>query len=715
MKINYRLPVSFSDSLRRERNRWILWLPVFFAVGIAWYFSLSFEPPLWAGALVMAAALAGLMMAVKGNGGRSEAFPAILMITAVTAAGFTAAGWRTADVEAPVLAKRIGPTSLTGWVTQVETFPEASRVTLERARIAGLGPEKVPEKVRIKLRGRQPDIRPGDWLRLRAILSPPSPPAAPGSFDFQRYSFFRQIGAFGFSLGRADVIAAAEGRGLNFFPLALAKLRQSITRRIQDGMEGRNGPVAAALMTGERRAIPEDLMASFRSSGLAHLLAISGLHIGLVAGILFIGFRGLMALVPPLALHYPIKKWAAFIAIIGAFVYALIAGATVPSQRAFLMVGLVLMGVLMDRRGLSIRLVAWAALIILALQPESLLGPSFQMSFAAVTALIAAYEVISDRRRYRDVSDTRLPLWLRKAGFYLAGVALTTLIAGAATAPFAVYHFNRFADYGLAANLIAVPMTALWVMPWAVVSFLLMPFGLETLSLAPMDWGLSIVIKVAEVVAAWPGAVTLVQAMPVPALALIALGGVWLCLWRGRWRLWGLAGIAGGVAVMAFIRPPDILIDGQGKLLGVQSAGGKMAVSNLKRARFDREIWLRRVGQNEAEAPWPKIGVSPDSRLACDLEGCLYKKDRHVVALSYGESALGEDCWAADVVVAVVPVRRKCPAKTVIDRFDLWRHGSHALWLDDQGVTIKTVNGLRGSRPWVLKPSKKPKSSKPKT
>ena len=216
-------------------------------------------------------------------------------------------------------------------------------------------------------------------------------------------------------------------------------------------------------MTGERSAIPPAVMAAVRDSGLAHLLAISGLHIGLVAGILFFGLRGALALVPPLALRYPIKKWAAAAAIPGAFAYALVAGATVPSQRAFLMIGLVLLAVLLDRRGLSMRTVAWAAVIILLLHPESLLGASFQLSFAAVTALIAGYEVVRGRRR---LGGNGPPVIWRRILFYVGGVALTTLIAGAVTAPFAAYHFNRLAAYGLAANLIAVPVTALWIMPW---------------------------------------------------------------------------------------------------------------------------------------------------------------------------------------------------------------------------------------------------------
>ena len=222
-------------------------------------------------------------------------------------------------------------------------------------------------------------------------------------------------------------------------------------------------------------------MATLRDSGLAHRLALSGLRMGLVGGILFGGLRGGLALVPPLALRFPIKKWAAAAAILGAFAYGMVAGATVPTQRAFLMIGLVLAAVLFDRRGISMRTVAWAAVIVLLFRPESLLGPSFQLSFAAVVALIAVYEAVRDRRRLDG------PLgWRRRIVLYIAGVALTTLVAGMATAPFAVYHFNRFADYGLAANLIAVPVTALWTMPRALVAFALMALGPETLARAPM-------------------------------------------------------------------------------------------------------------------------------------------------------------------------------------------------------------------------------------
>ena len=687
---------GFGATLALERERWVLWLPASLGLGIGVYFLLPAEPPLWSGGTALAVCVTmGVLV-------RRRTVPLLTALAlGMAAAGFAVAQWRTAAVEAPTLTKRLRPTGVTGRVVKVEILASGSRVTLERLNIGRLAPKDTPERVRLRLRGRQPDVEPGDWLKLLAVLTPPPPPAAPGAFDFQRQSYFRRLGGVGFSLGAASVTRRAGSEG--GFILALVRLRQHISQRVLAGLEGTPGTIAAALMTGTRGAIPADVLAAIRNSGLAHLLAISGLHIGLVAGILFFSLRGALALVPPLVLRYPIKKWAAAAAIPGALAYALIAGATVPTQRAFLMIGLVLLAVLFDRRGLSMRLVAWAAVIILVVQPESLLGASFQMSFAAVAALIAAYEVVRDRRRLDDDGSR---IWPRRVLLYIGGVALTTVIAGTATAPFAIYHFNRFAVFGLVANLLAVPVTALWIMPWAVVAFLLMPVGLEGLALAPMGTGIEVVIWVAETVSAWPGAVALVPAMPAWGLVAVAVGGLWLCLWRRRWRLLGIAGVGAAMASILVTQPPDVMVDGRGRLMAIRTAAGVLSVSSRTTARFDREVWLRRVGQEEVGPAWPRPGPSADGRLACDSLGCILRARGHVVALVTSPDALAEDCWVADVVVSTVPVRGPCPsARTVIDRFDLWREGAHVLWLEEAGTRVESVNGERGKRPWVVWPA----------
>ncbi len=693
---------QIAASFLAERERWSLWLPVFLGLGIGIYFSLPREPAPLLGVLLTAAAL-GLGYAARKN----QFLVLAAFALGAVAIGMAAAQWRTHSLDHPVLARKHGPAMISGRITRLETFPNGIRVSLDQPVIAGLRPDLAPRRVRVRLRGSQPTLAPGDWIEMRAVLSPPSAPASPGAFDFQRRAYFQELGAVGFAYGRARLVAPASGGG--GWREAIEKLRLAISLRVRTAIGGPAGAVAAALMTGNRAAIPEPVMSAFRDSGLAHLLAISGLHIGLIAGILFFGLRALLALMPPVALRFPIKKWAAAAAILGAFAYALIAGATVPTQRAFLMIGLVLLAVMLDRQGLSMRLVAWAASVILLVKPESLLGASFQMSFAAVVALIAGYEFYSQHRARRVGPRP----WWRRPPAFLAGVALTTLIASSATAPFAIYHFNRFAVFALAANLIAVPMTSLLIMPAAVMAFFLMPFGLDHLALAPMGWGVEGVLWVAGTVSGWPGSVVLLPAAPTFGLVLVAGGGLWLCLWRLRWRLLGLGVIALGMAAFSLGQKPDILVDGKGRLFAVRGADGAYLLSSRRRARFNGKIWLRRVGQGaEATPAWPK--KASGGPLVCDNLGCIYRRNGYQVALITDPLALIDDCRRADLVISAVPVRVPCrSAQRVIDRFDLWREGAHAIWLDRAGIRVESVAQTRGERPWVVKPTAKPRYAPP--
>jgi competence protein ComEC len=481
--------------------------------------------------------------------------------------------------------------------------------------------------------------------------------------------------------------------------LWLARLRLGIADRIRAAVPGTAGAVAAALITGDRSAIPEETIQAMRDSGLAHLLAISGLHMGLVAGILFFGIRLVLALVEPVALRLSIKKAAAGCAFAGALVYLLLSGATVPTQRAFVMTGIVLAAVLLDRTAISLRLVAWAAMVVLLLQPESLMGPSFQMSFAAVLSLVAAYEGLrGPMRRWRAGGGAA-----RKVALYLAGLALSTLVAGTATGVIALHHFGRFSVYGLVANLIAIPLAGFWIMPWGVLACVLMPFGLEDLALTPMAWGIDLMLDAARMVASWPGASVQVPAMPGWGLALAAFGGIWLCLWRGPVRWVGGAGVLAGLLSIALTQPPDVLIDGGGKLIAVRTADGGLSLSSRRAGRFVARIWQERGGDADASA-WPET-ASADGRLTCDSIGCLYRAGGRTVALVRDERAFADDCVAGTVVVSTVPARWHCRgADRVVDRFDLWRNGAYALWLDRDGVRVLSVREARGDRLWTRAP-----------
>ena len=513
-----------------ERDRWALWLPVAIGVGVALYFALPVEPPGWSGAAVAVAALAlGLV------GRRRAAWIVAGLAAGAVAVGFAAAQWRAHAVAAPVLEKRLTAVIVSGRVAEIEPRADGRRLLLDPVSIAGLAPDRMPVRVRVRVRGGADPAAPrvGDWVRVRATLSPPSAPAAPGAFDFQRRAWFLRLGGVGFAYGkpvRVDPPAGEDARPEGW-RLAVEDMRQAVFARVTTALAGETGAVAAALMMGERGAISAAALATMRDSGLAHLLAISGLHIGLMAGFAFFAVRGGLALVPFVALRKPLKKWAALAALAAAFAYLLIAGAPVPTERAFVMAGLVLLAICIDRTGISMRLVAWAAAAILLVRPESLLGASFQMSFAAVIALIAAYELIGKRLRawYGGAGP------VRRIGLYMVAVAVTSLVAGLATGPIALHQFNRVVAYGLGANMLAVPLTALWIMPWAMVAFVLMPLGLESWALIPMGWGIDgVVLAVARTVADWPGAVALVPSLPAWGFLLCIAGALWLCLWRRR-------------------------------------------------------------------------------------------------------------------------------------------------------------------------------------
>jgi len=683
------------DVFVEQRDRWALWIPVLFAAGIAIYFTLTFEPPRAAGSVVTAALTAAVLAFW-----RAPAWRIACLAAALVAAGFAVAQGRTHAVAAPVLQRDFGPGWVTGRAVGVDRRPEGTRVVLDRLALHGIRAERTPERVRIKLR-KGDAVAVGDRIRLRAKLSPPSPPAMPGAYDFQRHAWFARLGGVGFAYTHAARVAPDGDDDGRTAALWLADLRLGIADRIRAAVPGRAGAVAAALIVGDRSAIPEETIEAMRDSGLAHLLAISGLHVGLVAAILFFGLRLLMALIEPLTLRLPVKKLAAGCAFAGAFFYLFMAGATVPTQRAFVMTGIVLVAVLLDRRAISLRLVAWAAMLVLVLQPESLMGPSFQMSFAAVLSLVAVYERLRGPwRRWRAEGGRLRRVWL-----YLAGLAVSTLVAGTAIGVIALHHFGRISAYSLVANLVAIPIAAFWIMPWAVLACVLMPFGLERLALAPMAWGIEAMLGAAGTVASWDGAVILLPAMPQWGLAAVALGGIWLCLWRGRVRWVGVAGIALGLASIALTARPDILIDGTGRLMAVRTADGRLSLSGKRVETFAARIWLERNGQAEGDASvWPG-NLGGDGALACDSLGCLYRRGGRSVALVRDPRAYDDDCRPGAVVVSAVPARGHCrAADTVVDRFDLWRNGAHAVWLTRRGATVVSVRQARGDRLWTRAP-----------
>ncbi len=502
----------------------------------------------------------------------------------------------------------------------------------------------------------------------------------PGGYDFARVAYYAGIGAVGFAYG------AAKPTMLGPAPLAvrlgqpLAHLRDLIRRRIEAALPGDGGHLAAALVTGDRGGIAQSTQDAMRASGLAHMLAISGLHMALIAGTAFWLIRALLALSAGLALNRPIKKWAAAGALAVAAVYLGISGAGIATQRAFVMLAFMLVAVMLDRPAITLRNVALAAFVILVLAPESITTASFQMSFAATVALVAGYEALTvwrERRLQLDMRGATGVLGrLRRA---TTSLVVTSLIAGLATAPLAAFHFQRVAPLTLVANLAAMPVVGTIVMPMALAALVLMPFGLEALPLAVMGWGLDWVTAVARQVAAWSAGHGVVSAMPLLSLGLIGSGFLWLALWRERWRLAGLVPMALALPLALAASHPDVLIDDRGITVAVRGTEGLYAVVNGKGEDFVVDNWLRADGDGrDAKEPALKTDV------ACDALGCVAPlgKDGAKVAVGGSARALHEDCRLATVVVSRFAASAACRnAAVVVDAQDVARHGAHALYV----------------------------------
>lgn len=679
------------SSFVAEADRYFLWTPVFMALGIGVYFSLPFEPD-WRPALTVFCASGLLLWLVRRR-------PIIALCAAAmfaTAIGFGAAVWRAERVAAPVLERALSGT-LTGRVISVERTETGALVAIVAPQgFAALPEGRIPAKVRLNIRIRDAALRPGAIVELRARLMPPPEPVSPNGFDFARQAWFQGLGAVGFAYSAPLELAAPGGADA-----WLTTLRMNIGDRMRSVIGGTSGAVAAALVTGERAGIPDDVSEDLRSAGIYHVLAISGLHMVLFAGSFFWAVRAVLALVPGLALRYPIKKWAAALAILGAGFYLAISGGAVATQRAWLMITLMFVAVMLDRPAISIRNVVLAAILVLLWRPESLIGAGFQMSFAAVVALIAFYESDLVRRWTTGPRGYGLADWPRLAATYALGIALTSIVAGAATGAIAAYHFNRIAIYGLAGNMAAMPVVGIVVMPMALAALLLMPFGLDTPALWAMGWGVETMLGVAEEVASWGGADRLVRAAPLHALLLVTFGGLWMSLWREKWRMAGVLPILLGLALWNTAPKPDVLIDREASLLAARMPDGRLALTS-SRPDYAARQWLRLEGDGRS----PRDAARVDD-MKCDAGGCIFAGSAgRIVAFPNSLGAVADDCTKANVVIARVPVpyrmRRECGADLLLDWFHFWRNGATELTFREDGkIDVVTARQSRGARPWV--------------
>lgn len=573
-------------------GRLVVWLPILIGCGIGMWFSWPVEPGAMSyGAVVLIAALAGAAVASARRRGQMNA---LLIASAIglIALGFLLAGQRAHHVAAPVLGFHYyGPVE--GRLIEVDrSARDRLRLTLDAVTLRDVAPARTPARVRVALMGVGPIPPPGTRIMLTAHLSPPSGPAEPGGYDFRRQAWFLGLGGIGYSRDPVMIAAPAPPpSGLSGWGEAADRLRMRLSVAMQDRIGGQAGAVASALMTGDRSGIAEATNEAMRASNLYHIVSISGLHMSMLAGFVFAGLRlGLAGLaaaggaVGARVLGWPIHKIAAGGALIAATFYLWLAGPNVATERAFLMVAVMLGAILADRRALSLRTLALAALVILVREPESLTEPGFQMSFAATAALILS------ARPWQRVSH-HVPALLRPA----AMLVISSLIASLATAPIAAATFNRMAEYGLLANLLVVPVMGALVMPAGVIAALLAPVGLAGPALWVMGLGTRWMLAVAEWIAAREGAVTAVAAAPAWALPLIGIGAIAAGGFGGRARLLGLVPLAAGLGLWLTAPRPAVLISADGKLIGLMTAEGR-ALSRSRGAGFAAQSWLEADG-----------------------------------------------------------------------------------------------------------------------
>ena len=559
---------------------------------------------------------------------------------------------------------------VTGQITSVEILPEGRRVTLAAPSLDDAPATDAIPGASVCATRTPAAAQAGDRIAVRALLRPPSPPAYPGGWDTQRDAFFSGLGGYGFALGPATRLATGN-------PPGSRNLRQAIAARIMAALPGTRGAIAATLLTGTGSAIPQADRAAFQASGLAHLLAVAGLHIGIVMGLTYTAIRRGLALfehAPPCSGRS--SRSPALAALLAGFGYLALTGAHVPILRSFVMACLVALAVLTGRRALSWRALGLAATVLMLAAPDQVMGVSFQMSFAAVMALIAGWEVLSPRL-------TRGHPLLRQ------GVALvaTSVLAGTASLPVAAYHFGTAAPYYVPANVLAVPLTALWVMPWGMMALLLMPFGLHGVALAPMGWGIAFLLWIAHAVAAWPASVIAVPQVPAAALLSMMGGLIWLCLWRTRPRLIGLGGLAAGLVIAVFAARPDIVVSADARLIAARF-GGRIYVSAAPGlGRFDRQT------------PGRVWGVADGDQLAL---ACASASCRMDIAGQAAVLMMDVQAGCQGAAVALSHLRASCASAPIVDALTTQAAGATTVRLTPAGAVLRTDAGARGDRPWVL-------------
>lgn len=748
-----RLWHGVSQCLVQEANHRheFLFVPVLIAAGAALWFSLPMTPPQWLLFWLAAFAIAAVCALFYRHGIMSSTFKgAALVVLGMVLADGQSRRAGTIILDTPVT------TRIAGTVERRELDARGNwRYVVALKQTSDPQLVRSPQKVSLVSRSRHDAFGIGAAMTGKARLSPPSGPALPGLNDFAFASYFSGIGATGFFYGAPQMWKdpagqAQVGTWAEKADQWLYTLRSGIANRIRDLIGGDAGAFAASIVTDERRAISDETMEALRISGLAHIVAISGLNMALAAGIFFVGMRTAFSFFPGFSQRWPVKKISAFAALLMTFCYYLISGFAVSAERAWLMMSIMLIAVLVDRPSISLRNVALSAIVIIVLSPNEVMGPSFQMSFAATLALVSGYAAWSRWRGERERPVIAHPPWwlgvASRCATIVGGVVVTSLIGGLSTAIYSIEHFHRITTYGLAANLAAMPIMSLIVMPFALIGMLLMPFGLDAPFIKIMGYGMAVVIDIATTVSGWGGDVTIGRQNGW-FLALSTTGFVLIALLRTRLALIGVPFIVTGFLLMGaeqWRSKPDLLIYEDGSLVALLTKDA-VATTKQRASAFIYDQWARALplpkrhiaaemldpekspdgDEANVDSPLPdrrrKLTDEAKAKQQEDMQRslvktnvftcrknswCISKSESGVsVAVVFDSAFTGLACDIANIVVTTrnVPFTTCGSGAILITQETLRRTGSMELWLGDVTKPVLAANAamLSDDRPWT--------------
>ncbi|GAA4019725.1 ComEC/Rec2 family competence protein [Sphingomonas swuensis] len=687
---------SAEKRLELERAQLAPWWVVGLGGGIALWLVLA-DPRGWAAALLFLAAIMAVGWAVGGWVGKAGALFALAL-----ALGLGLIWWRSLDVAAPRLADtRI--VSFSGTVEKAERLVAKDTLRLTMRPNDPLLPPRIRVSVPLDEAERHgPRLGASSVVALRARLTPPMEMALPGTHDFARDAWFMGLGATGRSLGPIRMVSPAHDSGLD-------RIRRGLDSHIRAQLAASEAGIATALATGDQGSVLEEDADAMRRSGLAHLLSVSGLHIAAAVGFAYFLVLRLLGLIPALALRLNLVIIGFAAGALTGIAYTILTGMQVPTVRSCVAALLVLVGVVLGREALSLRLIATGALVVLLVRPEAIAGASFQLSFAAVTALVTLYASTPFRRLFERREEGLARAWLRSLGAMVA----TGLAVEIALLPFALYHFHRAGLYGVGANLVAIPLTTFVIMPLEGGALLLDSLGLGAPLWSLAGWAIGLLLGIAHAVAGTAGAVAILPAMPRGAFALIVGGGLWICLWTLRWRWYGLAPIAIGALVTVAEPLPDLLVTGDGKHLAVVDAQGTPWLLRDRAGEFVRDLMAENAGFDGDPPPLAAYAKARCSGDSCIADLGQQGSTRTLLALRSTQRMdwreLVAACAAADIVVADRRVPRACRARWLtLDAPRLRQTGAVAINVANGRVA--TVAERLGRLPWAIRPESRPRA-----